>query len=266
MLFLHTTSGEVSQGQYVKVGPLFSALYACPANPGLDAKETSCLAEPIGGLCPAGRTQINDVALPRVNTPVGPVEGWRILVPAGDLADHGRNLLPLSARELAQLNARCVAACEAEYESNPAVAANCAGQSAFRAPVYLESDAPGPYDLVLPTQKRGQGVFTGNSLTCDLDSTCCSTFDEDLCAAAPDRTTPANDLLGRGEKYKISLGSLSKVEIITDVGTYASTLTGTAGYSFCPNGSTRRRRPRRSPRRLPARTVRGLSRGSRIWL
>ncbi len=57
--------------------------------------------------------------------PLGPIEGWHVLVPAGDLADHGRGLRRPSARELDTIRARCVAACEAEYESEPALAADC---------------------------------------------------------------------------------------------------------------------------------------------
>jgi len=78
----------------------------------------------------------------------------------------------------------------------------------------------------------------GQSLTCELDSTCCLAFDESLCAAVPDRTTPANDMLGVGQEYLVALGSASEVEIDTGYGAYPSPLTGSAGYSFCKDGSS----------------------------
>ncbi len=237
MLFMRTLSGEVSTGQYVKVGPGISAVYGCPAKEGLVARETSCLAEPVGGQCPAGSTQTTNVALPRMMGPLGSMDGWHVLVPAGALADHGRGLGRPTAAELATIEARCVAACEAHYQSDPSVSANCSDPGAFDEPFYFMSDAPGPYDLVLPSQKQGQDVFAGEALACDVDSTCCSVFDEDLCAASPDRTTPANDLLGVGEEYKIALSPLSEVEITTNQGTYDSELTGSVGYSFCPDAS-----------------------------
>jgi hypothetical protein len=237
MLFMRTLSGEVSTGQYVKVGPGISAVYGCPATSTLVARETSCLSEPVSGQCTAGSVQTTSVALPRMMGPTGTMNGWHVLVPAGDLADHGRGLGRPSTRELETIHARCVAACEAHFKSDPAVSANCSDPGAFDEPFYFLSDAPGPYDLVLPGQKQGQGVFPGESLACDVDSTCCTAFDEDLCAATPDRTTPANDLLGVGEEFSIALSSLSEVEITTNQGTYASELNGSVGYSFCSDES-----------------------------
>jgi len=40
-------------------------------------------------------------------------------------------------------------------------------------------------------------------------------------------------LLGIGEEYRVALGTLSKLEIITNLGTYSSRMTGSVGYSFC---------------------------------
>lgn len=233
MLFLRGTNGELSDGQYVKVGPSVSMIHACPATSQLVATETSCTVEPIGGVCPTGFTQQNAVDLPIVDGVTGPIEGWHVLVPAGEIDDP----LAPSADELAALDARCVAACEEEFEGDVGVAANCDDPAAFDAPLHMYDDAPGPYDLVLATQKQGQGIFGTQSLTCDLDSTCYAAFDEDLAPAMPDRTTPANDLLGIGEEYRVALGTLSKLEIITNLGTYSSRMTGSVGYSFCRDGS-----------------------------
>lgn len=233
MLFLKTLTGEVSTGHYVKVGAFQSMVYACPATPSLVATETSCTLEPVGGLCPAGGEQVDAVDLPRVDSPGGPVDGWHVLVPAGEIDDP---LAPTS-EEQAALNARCVAACEAHWSSNPAVAANCDDPTAFDSPQHFYDNAAGPYDLILPGQKNGAGVFPSQSLMCDLDSTCCTAFDEELCATVPDRTTAANDLLGVGEEYKVALGSLSTIKIVTAQGTYTSGLTGSTGYSFCRDGN-----------------------------
>ena len=233
MLFLRGTNGEVSTGQYVKVGPSVSMVHACPATLDLVATETSCSTEPIGGVCPAGFNQQNPVDLPIVDGPAGPIEGWHVLVPAGEIDDP----LAPTADELAGLDARCVAACEADFEGDSGVGANCDDPDAFALPIHMYDDAPGPYDLVRPTQKQGQGIFGTQALTCDLDASCYTAFDEDLAAAMPDRTTPANDQLGLGEEYRVALGTLSKIEIITNLGTYTSRMTGSTGYSFCRDGS-----------------------------
>jgi hypothetical protein len=52
-------------------------------------------------------------------------------------------------------------------------------------------------------------------------------------AGPPPRLAPA----GAGEEYRVGLGSGSKVGIVTSVGTYTSALSGSIGYSFCPEGS-----------------------------
>lgn len=237
MLFLRTQHGEVSTGHYVKLptpdGTPMSAVYVCPATHTLVATETSCTAEPVSGQCPGGSTQQNTLSLPVVDSPGGMIDGWHILMPAGEIDDP----LALSASELANLESRCVAACEAHWESDPAMSANCDDANAFDLPEHFRDGPSGPYDLVPEDQKSGENVFVGQSLTCRLDSTCCVAFDEDLCAAVPDRTTPANDLLGVGEEYRIALGSASEVEIVTNNGTYSSALTGSAGYSFCRDGN-----------------------------
>lgn len=233
MLFLRSTNGEVSSGQYVKVGPAVSMVYACPATLTLAPTESSCTAEPIGGQCSPTWTQHDPVDLPIVDGPSGPIEGWHVLVPAGEIDDP----LTPTADDLTALDARCVAACEADFEGDPGVTVNCDDPNAFDAPVLMYDGAPGPYDLVRAAQKQGQGLFGTQSLPCDLDSTCYTKFDEDIAATMPDRTTPANDQLGLGEEYRVALGTLSKVEILTNYGTYTSRLTGSVGYSFCRDGS-----------------------------
>jgi hypothetical protein len=148
MLFLRSDEGEVSTGQYVKVGPGTSMVHVCQATTELEATETSCTAQPVGGSCPGGSVQLNPIALPLVDSPDGTVEGWHVLAPAGEIQDPAAP----TADELDFLYERCVAACEAEYESSPFVAANCDDPDAFETPVPFYEGAPGPYDLVLATQ------------------------------------------------------------------------------------------------------------------
>jgi hypothetical protein len=160
-------------------------------------------------------------------------EGWRVLVPAGEVADPEAP----TAAELDGIDARCVAACEAHWAGDPGVTANCGAPGAFAVPVLVEEGAPGPYALVRGAQARGEGLFSGQDAGCSLSSSCCAAFDEDLCAAAPARTTPARDPLGAGEEYLVALGTTSSVEVVTDVASYAATLSGEVGYSFCRDGS-----------------------------
>lgn len=173
------------------------------------------------------------VDLPVVDGAAGPIDGWHVLVPPGQIEDP----LNPTEDELTQVTARCVAACEAHFSGNDALSANCSDPDAFDSPYHFYDGAAGPYDLVLAAQVHGEGVFVGQTLGCELGSTCCLAFDEQLCAATPARTTPANDLLGVGEEYRIALGTLSKVELVTNQGTFSSLLTGSIGYSFCRDGN-----------------------------
>ena len=235
MLFLRTEEGEVSTGEYVRV-PLLdsqSTVWVCPATLDLTATHTSCTVEPIDGECPFGEEQIDPVDLPLVDSAPGPVEGWHVFTPIGEVDDP----LAPTARELASLDARCVAACQAHFASDPSFTANCDGVDVFGPPEPFYNGAPGPYHLVLPGQEHGEGVFAGESVACALGSTCCAAFDEELCAAAPERATPANDLLGVGQEFGLALGVSSTIQVVTDQGTYGSTLTGSTGYSFCSDGN-----------------------------
>ena len=235
MLFLRTVEGEISTGEYVQVPPTDATglVWVCPATVTLAATRSSCTMEPIGAECPANGEQVDPMDLPIVGSPPGPVEGWHVFTPPGEI---DRPLAPTS-RELASLEARCVAACEAHFAGDAAIAVNCGDLGAFDAPQPFYDRAAGPYNLLLPDQQHGEGLFTGQSLACELDSTCCTSFDEDICATVADRPTPANDLLAVGQEYKVALGSTSTIQVITDQGTYTSGLTGNTGYSFCRDGN-----------------------------
>ena len=240
MLFLRTEDGEISKGQYVKVpmptdrgiGPQ-SSVYVCPATLSLVAEEASCTAEPVGAECPMGNEQQSSVALPTVGSLNGTVPGWHIVVPAGQIEDPD---VP-TVEELGWLDALCVAACAAQWSDGESITANCADSAAFDVPEHFFDGAPGAYDLILPNKKDGDGIFASQSLTCQLDSTCCTEFDESLCSVVPDRATPANDALGVGQEYLVALASSSEVEIVSGARSYSSSLTGSVGYSFCRDGS-----------------------------
>jgi len=240
MLFLRTEDGEISRGEYVRLPPFYadgspprSGVYVCPATASLVATETSCTAEPVGGACPIGSEQENTIGLPSVDSLGSPVLGWHVLAPVGDVADPQTP----TEEELEILDARCIAACTAHWSSGEGITANCDDPAAFDLPEHFYDGAPGPYDLVLPDRKSGEGFFEGQSLACELDSTCCNAFDESLCPAVPDRTTPANDALGIGQEYLVALARSSNVQLHTVDGTYSSRLSGSAGYSFCRDGS-----------------------------
>jgi Domain of unknown function (DUF1929) len=228
-----------SVGQYVHLGdPGFAEIWTCPATTVLGAVETSCTDEPVAGVCSTSDQEQNLVALPSAEGAAGPVEGWNVLAPQGLV----NNSAAPSANELAAVLDRCEAACEAQWAGNPAISANCADAGAFGSPQPYVEGSDASLDLVLPTQQNGSGVFTGQSLTCELGDDCCEAFDEDVCGVAPANTRPSDEGLGTGEEYRVALRSTgtlaSKVEVVTTTGTYKSVLTGSIGYSMCRDGST----------------------------
>jgi hypothetical protein len=233
MLVVLSDEGEPSNTQYVRLTGDVPEVFVCAANPTLEAEETSCTVEPMGGVCPAGYTQDNAVTLPRVDGPAGVVDGWQVFVPPSMVEGDPATPTPL---ELAAIEARCVQACESEW-GDPAVSANCGASGAFAAPVYYFDGAEPALDYVLPSQDKGQGIFAGQQLGCSLGSSCFSEFDENLSRVVPSRTTPADVVIGDGEEYRVALGSDSKVEVVTGAGTYSSPLSGSLGYGTCTNGN-----------------------------
>jgi hypothetical protein len=233
MLFLRTATGEVSSGHYIHLSAEEPMAFVCAATTTLAALETSCEEEPTNAECPSGDEQQNRVDLPVTEGREGRVDGWHVYVPGGAI---GEPEAP-TAEELAYLDSLCVAACEAHWSSDPALSANCDHPDAFEPPepVYREPSATRNY--ILEAQKQGGGIFASQELDCQLDSTCCEAFDEDLCAAGLVRATPAGDPLEVGEEYKTALGTASQITIITTQGMYSSSLSGSVGYSFCRDGN-----------------------------
>jgi hypothetical protein len=230
--------GTPSVGQYVHVGPpATSNVWTCPATGMLEAVETSCLVEPHAGACPSWAYQQNSLELPLADGPSGAVEGWNVLVPAGLISSVARGSQP-GIEDLAAVTARCIDACEAHWANSPETAANCDAPGAFAPPEFFVEGSYPALDLVLPTQRDAAGIFPGQKLECDPGVDCCEAFDESVCGSSPARTTPADEPLGSGEEYRVSLGSsMSRVQVITSVGTYTSRLTGSIGYSQCTAGN-----------------------------
>jgi hypothetical protein len=233
MLFLRTEDGEISEGEYFQLKEGQKMAYLCAATSALDAIETSCTAEPVDGECSVADLQQNLVALPLADGPAGPVEGWHVFVPPGGV----RNPLAPSNDELEKLKMRCVSACEGHWAGQGAIGANCNDLDVFYPPQHSYDNAHRAEELILDAQKNGEGIFPSQSLACSLDSSCCSAFDENVCSAVPHRVTPANDLLGVGQEFKVALGSQSSIKVVTGQGTYISGMTGSIGYSFCAGGN-----------------------------
>ena len=231
MLVVQSQTGRPSQGQYVRVGSEASASWACPATANLIVRETSCLSEPSGGGCTSPDPAFLDV--PIIDGPMGPTPGFVVVTAPGVVED------PMSAStdELAAVEQLCTQACELEWADDPAIAATCDAMDAFATPQFLAVGELAALDLVMPSRQSAQGVFPGQQLDCMLGSTCSAAFDESIARALPQRSTPAGAVLGEAEEWRVSLGTGSAVQVITNVSTYSSTLSGSVGYGFCRDGN-----------------------------
>jgi len=90
----------------------------------------------------------------------------------------------------------------------------------------------------IPTAERdGSGIFTGESLTCDLHSDCGFEFDEDLCTAAPARVTPQSQPLETHEELHVVLETAQSSVESTSGTADSSSLSGELGYSLCRDGN-----------------------------
>ena len=232
MLFLISAQGRPSIGQYVRVGGETPSLLVCEATPTLVANEVSCSSEPVGGSCPSGSEVTESIALPKVTGPKGDTEGFHVVASPGTI----ENPAAPTPQELEVVEGLCSQACEAYFADRPGQSANCGSAGAFETPTLLSEDVPLALDLVRDDERQAEGLFLDQKLDCDVGTSCFAAFDEHLASAVPDRVTPAEDALGVGEEYSIALGARSNVEVITNQGTYTSTLTGSVGYSFCAPG------------------------------
>jgi hypothetical protein len=217
--------------------PTETGSYKCEATGSLSVKETLCLAEPTGGICPAGSQTTQAISPPVVDPGESTAySGWQVHVPAGWVIDHDAPTTP----ELGHIADLCLAACELEWSDRPEVSATCADSSAILAPVFVESPGLAVERRIPDEQRSGGGLFSaGQELTCDLEGECCSRFDEHLCAAGPTRTTTADVPLGRGEESSLMFdAAASKAKFVTPGGSSELPLTGTVGFSLCPDGDT----------------------------
>ena len=234
MLFLLSEAREPSLGHYVRVGtePTVSAI--CETTPGFSATKTSCAVEPIGGVCPTAGQVVTVIAPPQVQGPAGLVSGFEVYTHPGIVED----LAAPTAAEIAEVHNLCATACHGWVGGRPGVTANCDDPGVFATPVGFAQDVAPALDLIARGARRGQGVLGGvQQLTCDLDEDCHLAFDEDLGTTLPARPTVADRPVSVGEEYRVGLGTLSKMEIVSGTKTFSTKLTGSVGYSFCRDGS-----------------------------
>jgi hypothetical protein len=215
-----------------RCGPEAGA-WNCVAGSSLVVQETSCTAQPNPG-CPSWMT--TTLAKPNVAADADwptAFSGWVVHSPKGWV----RNLASPTSTELNRIRGLCQQACALEWSDDPAVSANCSLSSAFATPTLRKSNSIGPVHRIPESRRHGAGIFGTQQLTCDLESNCCDVFDELVCAAKHRRNTPAERALARTEEYRMTLGGTStKVTFTTPSGSTNLALTGSAGFSFCPQG------------------------------
>jgi len=233
MLFLLSAAREPSIAQYVLLDRDPPVSMICAAGPGLSATETSCDEEPVAGSCPTSGVVTTTAPLPTVDGPAGPVSGFEVYSHRGMVEAPSAP----TADELVGLEGQCQQACEAYFASQPGQSATCAASNAFAAPIEFRADVRPALDLVSGPARNGAGIFGTQSLSCDLGVDCHTAFDERLSEAMPSRVTTADAPAGVGEEYSVALGTASRVQVITNAGTYTGRLTGSVGYSFCRDGS-----------------------------
>jgi hypothetical protein len=231
MLFLFSEDGQPSEANYIKVGPNTVGEFTCELAPTFSANEVSCTAQPVGGECPPGGTVTTAAPLPVVDGPMGTVNGVPVFVAIDVVHD------PVNPRpdELAAVKERCSDACEAHFDGMPGVIENCALQTSFLTPVPFATAEPA-LDLIPQVKRHGEGIFPGQQLSCDLGADCWQGFDELVARSVAQRVSPAHAMLFQGEEYRVALGKGSKIEIITNRGTWNAAITGSVGYSGCRDG------------------------------
>jgi dienelactone hydrolase len=221
------------QTDTLNVCPLFSAVYACPATNTLVAEQTACSAEPISGACPGPDIVTTPVSIPWADDGGSGFAGWVIHASTGIIDDEES----LSGSELEYLQARCVQACEDEWDDDPFIAANCDASGAFATPYLVTTPSVGTRQAIPIAQQDGSGLFTGQTLECSLHYSCCQSFDElGICPAAPARVTPARDRLGDGQEWELTLLGSTFADSSYAAEPVEAAMAGTIGYSFCTAG------------------------------
>lgn len=230
----HVSGGDIPYAIRIQFFPedgvCTASSHVCEATRHLAPKEIACGSEP-NPSCP--NPVSSRVAVRTVTDGSSVVSGWAIAASETEISyPHAP-----SPSELAFLEARCIDACEAEWADNPDVSVDCSVQDGFLTPRLQEVPSIVARQSIPAGSTRGEGVFAGQSLDCDLHYDCCELFDESLCIAAPQRATPAKEPLSVAEEYRMELGGTSQVTIATDAGSWAVPVSGTAGYGFCPGGN-----------------------------
>ncbi|MBX7080380.1 MAG: hypothetical protein K1X88_14380 [Nannocystaceae bacterium] len=206
----------------------------CEATNTLVATETSCAGEPTP-TCSPGDVSTNPAPLPVVPA-MGEQEafdGWVVHSPRGWIVDAESP----TGDELDAIISLCVVACELEWSDNPFVEPNCSDEGAFETPTVRATPGRGAVHRIPAAYEDGTDLFVGQSLDCNLESDCCESFDEGLCAASPRRTSAAQEPVGRGEEWLLTVaGAVGADSSFAESPVYAS-LEGVVGYSECVEGN-----------------------------
>jgi hypothetical protein len=229
MLFAIGGNGVPSQGEYLRLTDETTIEWVCAPN-ALSVSERGCLPA-AGPACGSGSTNV-PLSPPSLG---GSNVGWAVHTPPARIEDP----LNPTVDDLALVRGQCLRACELEWQNEPGVTANCGVSTAFATPSMRAITSASTRATITASHAQGQGIFASTVLSCDLDSSCCSAFDEAVCAAIVDRPTPSASVLGRAEAYRSPWrSSTSSLAFITNQGTWTRSLSGSAGFSPCRDGNT----------------------------
>lgn len=234
MLFIHGPQREFGPGKYVRVGPPSMLVWGCGASGSFTASQVTCTGEPNAGACRPSDEVTQGLAVPTIQASGGTTPGWYVAVPSGMVQDSTNP----TSDELVAVTDRCEEACAAWYADTPGAQHNCATAGSFATvEPWAASDGPS-LDLVAPFNTNAAGLFTGQSLSCDITRDCASAFDEHLTRAIPERVTPASELVGEGIEYRVAFGTKSRVHVNAGGPTVSARPSGSVGYATCRDGST----------------------------
>lgn len=215
-----------------------SAAWACKPTESLLVQEASCKVEPIGGACPSGQTLLTKVAPPKVPSGWGGTafDGWVVHTGPGVVVDPGAP----TATELAAIADLCAQACQDQWADTPEVSANCPSAQAFQSVALVASPSLGVRRAIKEEDEDGSGIFAGESLSCDLESDCCLSFDEGLCHAADlGRVTAARLPVGKGAELVAQIDPIySEVESVSGMVSDVAAVSGHVAYSRCRDGNS----------------------------
>jgi hypothetical protein len=201
----------------------------CIGSIALVATETSCSGEPTAGECDVGDIEQDVIPLPDLGAGVN----WAVHVPRGWIRDPENP----TQGELDAVLERCVDACELEWADDPFIEATCSA-GAFLTPTLRSVSSQRPQVAIPDALADGDGLFTGESLGCDLRTTCSAAFDENLGPARTRRPSPAGEPLHRGEEWLITATGLMQASSSYAAQTGQAGIEAEIGYSRCATGNT----------------------------